>query len=183
MDHKSASLALQELTQSKTQKSEEGDYEMIVGYKEDGTSLTRSALELLANHQELSGEFNKAAQSLLLNSTSEPLSARRIAKAAQFLGSVDDDKRQNLLSKAIEIALADESWWMVEDLLKLQLLIDLDSDQDAGLVRRRLEALSYDLDDQYTLWELIREDKSRKDEAKRLQDQLRSPSDLLPLAN
>ncbi len=95
--------------------------------------------------------------------------------AAQLLERVNVEERKQMLEIALEAAIADEAWWLIEDLLKLQFIVDLESGGDGMELRNHLEQLAKELDDSFTLWEIIRQDKQRQKEANVLEERLRSP--------
>ncbi len=173
MDHLNASLALRRLSGGNFQTLD--DEQITVGYGVDGTPLTRSALDLLAEHERLNGRCDAAAKVLLAGRTSGAIGARRISRAVQCLDGLSLEKRKALLRSALDEAKNDEAWWLVGDILRLHLLLDLASGGDAENARKRLEQFSKELDDRYTQLELIRLAPSRKEEKHILEDQLRSP--------
>ena len=173
MDHVKASFALRKLSGGNLQKLDE---ELItVGYRADGSPLKRLALDLLAEHERLIGRCDSAARVLLAGRLSGAMGAKRLARAAQCLKDLNMQKRKDLLELALAEAKADQAWWLVGDILRLQLVLDLAMGEDAKSTRDRLESFAKELDDRYTQLELIRFDPNREDEKTRLKNQLRSP--------
>lgn len=173
LDHARASLALRRLANGNLTVL---DFEpLTVGYGEDGLPLTRSALDLLAEHELSLGRSGEAAIVLLAGRTRGALGARRLALAAELLQDLGNDQHSTLLESALDQAAVDQSWGLAEDLLRLQLKLDLEAGGDGSRPRRRLERLATRLDDRYTLWQLIREDPDQQEAATSLEQELRSP--------
>ena len=174
MDHANASLALRRLSAGNIQSL---DQELIiVGYRADGTALTRLALDLLAEHERLNGFCEEAAMVLLAGRKGGALGARRISQASQCLQALNVEKQKDLLELAIAEANSDEAFWLVGDILRLQLMLDLASGgNDSQLIKKRLEQVAQENDDFYTQWELIRSDSARNNQGTFLPNQLPSP--------
>ena len=178
IDHEGASLALRKLSEGDLRKL---DQEWItVGYSSDGSELRRLALDLLAEHERLSGNCHASAQVLLAGRKSGALGARRISRAIQCLEGLGIKQKNVLLSSALAQAEADKAWWLVSDVLKLKLLLELAANEDAQTVRNRLELFAKELDDRYTQLEVIRSDSEREEEKRLLENQLRSPREANP---
>ena len=173
MDHSSASLALRRLSEGNLQQLDRE--QMTVAYGADGSPLTRSALDLLAEHERLNGRCEAAAKVLLAGRKSGALGASRISRAVQCLEGIGIEQRKDLLESALAEANADKAWWLVGDILRLQLVLDLAAGGEEESYRTRLEEFAKELDDRFTQWELIRIDQDRKEERTLLEDQLRSP--------
>ncbi len=161
MDHQTASFALRRLSEGDLKVLDETEIE--VGYRLDGSPLTRLALDLLAEHERLIGRCDLAAQVLLAGRKRGAVAARRISKAVQCLEGFSVEGRKGLLEKAIEDAKADEAWWLVGDILKLQLILYLTSGEDAKTLKNRLASYMKEIDDRYAQWELIRKENSKFD--------------------
>ncbi len=173
MDHLNAALALRELVQGKVKELDKE--QLVVSLLEDGSSLTRSALDLLADHEISLGQWESAAKVLMAGRKRGSVGVRRMALASQLLERLSDDQRQSMLEIALENAAKDKAWWLASDILKLQLILDIKAGGEGVVLRNRLEKLAKELDDSYTLWEIISTDVSRKEEAARLKNQLWSP--------
>ncbi len=179
IDHPGAALALKKL--SNGTYSNLDNEKMIVGYEKDGSPITKSALDVLADHERYSGNLDAASKVLMAGRTGGSIGARRLALAAQLMKTLNQEKRRNLLGIALNNALEDKAWWLVEDILRLQLIYELAAGGDGKLLKQSLERLSIELDDSYTLWEIIRDDPSRNAEVNALEKKLATPqNNLLP---
>ena len=149
---------------------------LIVGQSEDGLPLTRSALDLLANHESAAGRPEEAVTVLLAGRTPGVVASRRLGQAAELLAPLDLERSDLLLEAALDQAAAEQAWGLAEDLLRLQLRLALQQGGDADRPRERLRRLASRVDDLFTLLEL--EQISPDFDPQRLQDledQLRSP--------
>ncbi|WP_115069974.1 hypothetical protein [Synechococcus sp. UW179B] len=149
---------------------------LIVGYSDDGLPLTRSALDLLANHELAAGRPEEAVTVLLAGRTPGVVASRRLGQVAELLAPLDPDRSDLLLESALDQAAAEQAWGLAEDLLRLQLRLALQQGGDADRPRERLRRLASRVDDRFTLLEL--EQISPDLDPQRLQDledQLRSP--------
>ncbi len=172
-DHSRASLALRRLANGNLTAL---DFEQLtVGYGEDGLPLTRSALDLLVEHEISQGRSSEAVIVLLAGRARGTLGARRLALAAELLQDLGSDQHSTMLESALDQAAADQAWGLAEDLLRLQLKLELKAGGDGSRPRRRLERLATRLDDRYTLWQLIRADSDQQEAATLLEQELRSP--------
>ncbi len=178
MDHQNASLALRSLSAGVLQNLDQE--EITVGYRSDGSSLTRSALDLLAEHERLNGRCEAAAKVLLAGRRSGALGAVRMSRASQCLEGLNVERRRDLLELALYEANADKAWWLVGDILRLRIMLDLASGGDAKVLKQDLEKYAKQLDDRYTQWELIRSDIRREEERILLENQLRSSMKYAP---
>ncbi|MDP6833999.1 MAG: hypothetical protein QGG94_02440, partial [Prochlorococcaceae cyanobacterium ETNP1_MAG_9] len=178
MDHGNSALALRRLSAGNLQNL---DQELIVvGYRADGAPLKRLALDLLAEHERLSGRCASSAKVLLAGRQTGSLGAKRLVRAIQCLEELSMDKRNNLIEKALVEAQSDQAWWLVGDILRLQLMLDLAAGEDAVIIKERLGNFAKELDDRYTQLELIRIDSNGEDEKTLLENQLRSPREPTP---
>ncbi len=173
MDHSNASLALRRLSAGDLQKLD--NEEITVGHSADGSPLTRLALDLLAEHERLNGDCETAARVLLSGRKKGALGATRMSRAVQCLENSTMDERNDLLASALAEASADQAWWLVGDILRMQITLGLTSNEGTKSLRKRFEYFAKELDDRYTQWELILFDKTRQEERRLLEDQLRSP--------
>ena len=178
MDHSSAALALRSLSEGNLQRLD--DEQITVGYSQDGTPLTRLALDLLAEHERLNGRCGVAAKVLLAGRKGGALGATRISRVAQCLDGLSVERRKDLLESALVEANADDAWWLIGDILRLQVELDLAAGGDAQIPLQRLEKYSKELDDLYTQFELIRIEKRNREKRTLLEDQLRSPRGTAP---
>ena len=149
---------------------------LIVGQSEEGLPLTRSALDVLANHEWAAGRPEEAVTVLLAGRTPGVVASRRLGQVAEWLAPLDPDRSDLLLEAALDQAAAEQAWGLAEDLLRLQLRIALQQGGEADRPRERLRRLASRVDDRFTLLEL--EKISPDFDAQRLrelEDQLRSP--------
>ncbi|AKN61061.1 hypothetical protein WB44_08065 [Synechococcus sp. WH 8020] len=150
--------------------------QLIVGQSDDGLPLTRSALDLLANHELAAGRPEEAVTVLLAGRTPGVVASRRLGQVAELLAPLDPERGDLLLEAALDQAAAEQAWGLAEDLLRLQLRLALQQGGDADRPRERLRRLARRLDDRLTLLEL--EQMSPDLDPQRVQDledQLRSP--------
>ncbi len=149
---------------------------LVVGLSDDGLPLTRSALDLLANHELAAGRPEEAVTVLLAGRTPGVVASRRLGKVAELLAPLDPERGDRLLEAALDQAAAEQAWGLAEDLLRLQLRLALQHGGDADRPRERLRRLASRVDDRLTLLEL--EQTSPDLDLQRVQDledQLRSP--------
>ena len=149
---------------------------LIVGQSDDGLPLTRSALDLLANHELAAGRPEEAVTVLLAGRTPGVVASRRLGRVAELLAPLDLERSDLLLETALDQAAAEQAWGLAEDLLRLQLRLALQQGGDADRPRERLRRLASRVDDRLTLLEL--EQISPDFDPQRVQDledQLRSP--------
>jgi hypothetical protein len=149
---------------------------LIVGQSEDGLPLTRSALDLLANHEIAAGRPEAAVTVLLAGRTPGVVASRRLGKIAELLAPLDPERSDLLLEAALDQAAAEQAWGLAEELLRLQLRLALQRGGDADRPRERLRRLASRVDDRLTLLELeqITPDFDPQ-RVQDLEDQLRSP--------
>ena len=149
---------------------------LIVGESAEGLPLTRSALDLLANHELAAGRPEEAVTVLLAGRTPGVVASRRLGQIAELLAPLDAERSDLLLEAALDQAAAEQAWGLAEELLRLQLRLALQRGGDADRPRERLRRLASRVDDRLTLLEL--EQISPDFDPQRLQDledQLRSP--------
>ena len=149
---------------------------LIVGESAEGLPLTRSALDLLANHELAAGRPEEAVTVLLAGRTPGVVASRRLGQIAELLAPLDAERSDLLLEAALDQAAAEQAWGLAEELLRLQLRLALQRGGDADRPRERLCRLASRVDDHLTLLEL--EQISPDFDPQRLQDledQLRSP--------
>ena len=149
---------------------------LIVGESDEGLPLTRSALDLLANHELAAGRPEEAVTVLLAGRTPGVVASRRLGQIAELLAPLDAKRSDFLLESALDQAAAEQAWGLAEELLRLQLRLALQRGGDADRPRERLRRLASRVDDRLTLLEL--EQISPDFDPQRVQDlkdQLRSP--------
>jgi hypothetical protein len=148
--------------------------------KEDGTVLSRSALDLLAGHLESLGLNREAAEVLLAGRKGGAPLAERYGRAVALLDALPIAERQRLLELALDQAAAAGSWGLVAELLDQQLALDAGPSAPATKAMQRRLRLSGRIDDAYGEWLVRRRDQLAQDPAnlRRRSDlelQLRSP--------
>ena len=145
LDHRQAALALRRLVQ--------GDLAALEGEELPGGN----GLERLAEHEAASGRPQAAVDALLSGNSTGVAGARRLGRAAEFLGQMELLEKEagqadQLLEEAIELAALEEAWSLVVELLQLQLRLQLAHGGEGARPRERLEELTARLDDRYGYW-------------------------------
>ncbi len=149
--------------------------------KEDGTVLSRSALDLLAGHLESLGLNREAAAVLLAGRRpGGALLAERYGRAVALLDALPIAERQRLLELALDQAAAAGSWGLVAELLDQQLALDAGPGGAAAKAMQRRLRLSGRIDDAYGEWlarhrESLAQDPASQQRRAALTLQLRSP--------
>ncbi len=148
--------------------------------KEDGTVLSRSALDLLAAHLESLGLNREAAAVLLAGRQGGASSAERYGWAVALLEALPIAQRQRLLELALDRAAAAGAWGLVAELLDQQLALDAGPGAAATKAMQRRLRLSGRIDDAYGEWLARQRDPVAQDPANlqrrsALELQLRSP--------
>jgi len=148
--------------------------------KEDGTVLSRSALDLLAGHLESLGFNREAAEVLLASRQGGASRAERYGRAVALLEALPVAQRQRLLELALDQAAAAGSWGLVAELLDQQLALEAGPGVAATKAMQRRLRLSGRIDDAYGEW-LVRhraqlaQDSTNLQRRSDLELQLRSP--------
>lgn len=169
LDHRRAALALERLRQESGTSLDAID--LPLQRREDGTVISRSALELLALHLESRG-FPKVGGELLVRARQGGLAgALRLQQAVGLLAELPASQREALLEAALDQAAAAGAWGLVAELLDTQAALP-----SGRAVERRLR-LSGRLDDAYGEWRWRREDPASAPRTRQLEIQLRSPRD------
>jgi hypothetical protein len=138
--------------------------------REDGSVVSRSALDLLADHLVARGMERQAADLLLAAPRPGSAGAERLQQVVELLADAPPSEREALLEIALEQAAAEGSWGLVAELLDQQLGFAPSS----RAMERRLR-LSPQLDDAYGEWRLRRDDPAAAERARQLELLLRSP--------
>lgn len=167
MDHRRAALALERLGAARPARLEA--LALPVLRREDGSVVTRSALDLLADHF-LARGFPRAAAELLLASQ-EPgaLGAQRRLQAVRLLQDLPIEEREALLEAALDQAAAVGAWGLVGELLDAQAALPSER------ARQRRLRLSPRIDDAYGEWLILRQDPAAAARSAELEGRLRSP--------
>jgi len=150
LHHELAAQALQLLAAGQLARLEER--QLLLKEKDDGTAVTRSALDLLAAHLESLGRNREAAEVLLASQVSGAPRAERYARAVALLDQLPLPQRQRLMELALEQAAASGSWGLVAQLLDQQLALEAGSAQPASQAMQRRLRLSGRIDDAYGEW-------------------------------
>jgi hypothetical protein len=167
MDHRRAALALERLGSARPARLEA--LLLPVLRREDGTVVSRPALDVLADHLQARG-FPQAAASLLLASQ-EPgmLGAERRLEAVRLLQALPPEERAALLESALDQAAAVGAWSLVGELLDAQAALPSER------ARQRRLRLSPRIDDAYGEWLILRQDPAASARSAELERLLRSP--------
>ncbi|MCP9930178.1 hypothetical protein KBY82_05195 [Cyanobium sp. AMD-g] len=169
LDHRRAALALERLRQE-SGTSLDG-IALPLQRREDGSVISRSALELLALHLESRG-FPAVGGALLVRARQGGLAgALRLQQAVGLLAELPAPEREALLEAALDQAAAAGAWGLVAELLDTQASLP-----SGRAVERRLR-LSGRIDDAYGEWRWRREDPASAPRTRQLEIQLRSPRD------
>lgn len=169
LDHRRAALALERLSASDPASLQ--SLLLPIRRRDDGTVLSRPAVELLADHLEGRGLRQAAAALLLASRQSGVAGAEQLQRAVRLFDALPAAEREALLEAALEQAAAAGAWSLVSEILDEQ--IDLDP-STARAIERRLR-LSGRLDDAYGEWRLRRRDPAAAARTRQLEGQLRSP--------
>ncbi len=167
LDHRRASLALDRLTTGSEARLNQ--LTLPLRRQEDGTVVSRSAVEVLAGHLEARGFKETAGQLLLRQPAPGAPGAERLGRAVALLGELPVAEREAILETALNQAAAAGAWSLASDLLAAQAALP-----SARAEARRLR-LSPRLDDAYGEWLLRRGDPASQQRARQLERQLRSP--------
>jgi len=139
--------------------------------RDDGTVVSRQAVELLADHLESRGLRQAAAELLLASRQAGAPGAERLQRAVRLFDALPAAEQDAVLETALEQAAAAGAWSLVTEILDEQTDLDPPS---ARAIERRLR-LSGRLDDAYGEWRLRRRDPAAAARTRQLERQLRSP--------
>ena len=169
LDHRRAALALERLRQESGSSLDA--VALPLQRRDDGTVISRSALELLALHLESRG-FPRVGGELLVRARQSGLpGALRLQQAVALLAELPAPQREALLEAALDQAAAAGAWGLVAELLDTQAALPSER-----ALERRLR-LSGRIDDAYGEWRWRREDPAAAPRTRQLEIQLRSPRD------
>ena len=169
LDHRRAALALERL--SATDPASLQSLLLPIRRRDDGTVVSRPAVELLADHLEGRGLRQAAAELLLASRQAGAAGAERLQRAVRLFDGLSAAEQDLVLEAALEQAAAAGAWSLVTEILDGQ--TDLDP-PTARAIERRLR-LSGRLDDAYGEWRLRRRDPAATARTRQLERQLRSP--------
>ncbi len=167
LDHRRAALALERLRREAGTPLDE--LALPLQRREDGTLVTRSALELLAIHLESRGLSRVAGELLVQARRPGVAGAQRLQQAVDLLAELPAAEREALLETALEQAAAAGAWGLVAELLDTQAALPSER------ARERRLRLSGRIDDAYGEWRWRREDPASAPRVRQLEIQLRSP--------
>jgi len=169
LEHRRAALALERLRREANTPLD--GITLPLQRNEDGTVVSRSALELLALHLESRG-FPRIAGELLGQERRPGLEgALRLQQVGQLLQELPAEQREALLEGALDQAAAAGAWGLVAELLDTQAALP-----SQKAVARRLR-LSGRIDDAYGEWRWRRDDPASAPRTRQLEILLRSPRD------
>lgn len=167
LDHRRAAQALERLTAAQPERLD--TLLLPVLRRDDGSVVSRPAMDLLADHQRARGFPQAAAQLLLASQDGGVAGAERRLAAVRMLRQLPAEEREALLESALEQAAAAGAWGLVAELLDAQAALP-----SPRAVERRLR-LSPRIDDAYGEWRLRRQDPDDAARTAELERRLRSP--------
>ena len=170
LNHQVAANALRRLAAGNLAQLEA--LELPVSRRQDGTAVTRSALDLLAGHLESLGQRQRAAEVLLSGTQPGAVNAARLAQAVALFDGLPAVEQDRLLELALEQAATAGAWGLVGQILDQQLALGQGIPERTERAAERRLRLSRGIDDAYAEWLLGRTAQSRQAELER---QLRSP--------
>ncbi len=141
LDHESASASLMKLVNGEIQLLD--DEQLNIGFASEGVLIRRSALDLLASHENSLGRHYSAAMVLLSGRIDGILGARRLAFVSELLKYLNTDEQSKLLEEALEKLILKGSWRSAEVISRLWLKLGLISKEDNELILKRLENLKF----------------------------------------
>ncbi|MCX5948476.1 MAG: hypothetical protein NTY67_09930 [Cyanobacteria bacterium] len=172
LDHPRAALALERLAAERYGRLEALPLPIL--RRPDGSVITRSALEVLADHLEAQGQGRTAGQLLLLSRQSDGAAAARLQQAIRLLSDLPPQELDALLERALEQAAAAGAWSLVAELLTTQAALPAAVSGSQRAIERQLR-LTRRLDDAYGEWRLRRQDPGAAARSLELELKLRSP--------
>jgi hypothetical protein len=175
LDHRRAAQALRWLAEGDPTNLETLDLPLAA--PPGGAAVTRSALDVLADHLESLGRPAEAAEVLLASAIPGEATARRWARAVALAPPLDPDSRNRVLERALEQAADSGAWGLVVEVLDRQIAAEPEVGLASSLALQRRLRLSTRIDDAYGEWLLRRKLGSDPDRARDLESQLRSPRD------
>jgi len=167
MDHRRAALALERLGAARPARLEA--LLLPVLRREDGTVVSRPALDVLADHLQARGFPQAAATLLLASQESGVIGAERRLEAVRLLQDLPAEERADLLESALDQAAAVGAWSLVGELLDAQAALPSER------ARQRRLRLSPRIDDAYGEWLILRQDPASSARSSELERRLRSP--------
>jgi hypothetical protein len=143
--------------------------------RDDGSLVTRPALDVYAEHLIALGRRQEAAGVLLAGQMPGQVAAERLRQAVALLEALPFEQRDPLLERALDQAAAAQAWGLAIALLEDQRRLIAAAGGRPDRVNARLLRLSQRVDDAYSEWQLRRQDPGQSVRTSQLQQQLRSP--------
>lgn len=178
LDHRRAVGALGRLVHLEGAELEQ--IALPVGRQDDGTVISRPALDLLIEHWVALGRPAEASRLASGSRATGEVQARRLQQAAALQPELPLAERNRMLETALEQAAAAGAWGLVAELLDAQVALHQGAGGDPRQAIERRLRLSPAMDDAYGEWVLRRQqpqtagdDQQRRTRA--LESQLRSP--------
>ncbi|MFZ0408662.1 MAG: hypothetical protein WAM11_11205 [Cyanobium sp.] len=172
LDHQRAALALERLAAEGYGRLE--TLSLPIQRGADGTVISRSALEVMAEHLEALGQRRTAGQLLLMSRQGDAAAATRLQQAIRLLADLPPQELDALLERALEQAAAAGAWSLVSELLTTQAALPASVSGSQRAIERQLR-LSRRLDDAYGESRLRRQDPAAAARSLELEQRLRSP--------
>jgi len=170
LDHRRAAWALARLTAARPERLEALQLPVLV--RQDGSVVSRPAIDLLANALQARGFPAAAAQLLLASQEPGVVGAQRRLDAIRLLQELPASEREVLLELALDRAAAAGAWGLAAELLDAQAALPSEK------ARQRRLRLSPRIDDAYGEWRMLEGDPAAGAASPRraaLERQLRSP--------
>jgi hypothetical protein len=170
LDHRRAAWALARLTAARPERLEALQLPVLV--RQDGSVVSRPAIDLLANALQARGFPAAAAQLLLASQEPGVVGAQRRLDAIRLLQELPASEREVLLELALDRAAAAGAWGLAAELLDAQAALPSEK------ARQRRLRLSPRIDDAYGEWRMLEADSAAGAASPRraaLERQLRSP--------
>jgi len=167
LDHRRAALALQRLVATRPERLETLLLPVLV--RQDGSVVSRPALDLLAGHLQARGFPRAAAELLLASRVPGVAAAQRRLEAMRLLQELAPAEREELLEVALDQAAAAGAWGLAAELLDAQAALPSER------ARQRRLRLSPRLDDAYGEWRMLGSEPAAAARKAALERQLRPP--------
>ena len=147
LDHRRAAWALARLTAARPERLEA--LQLPVLLRQDGSVVTRPAIDLLADHLQARGFPAAAAQLLLASQEAGVAGAQRRLEAIRLLQDLPVAEREALLELSLDRAAAAGAWGLAAELLDAQAALPSEK------ARQRRLRLSPRIDDAYGEWRML----------------------------
>ena len=166
LDHQRAALALERLAEGRLTNLQ--GVLLPLRRQDDGTVVSRPALDVLASQLASRGLGQEAAAALLAADRQGLVGAERMQQVVRLLEDLPAAEREALLDGVLQEAATAGAWGMASELLDLQISLA------SARARERRLRLSPRIDDAYGEW-LLRRDDPSQERRLQLERQLRSP--------